>query len=244
MTAQGEIYRLAGLTKTREKGGVVFELRVPSFSVRKGELVGLVGPSGCGKSTLLDILGLVLRPDGARKFSLDRDGARTDLMALGEGELARIRRRRIGYVLQTGGLLSFLTVRQNILLPLRINRFRDNGDIAAQLTRHLGIQEQLDKKPQHLSGGQRQRAAIARALALRPPVVLADEPTASVDKLTATEIWDRFRDLSGRLGVSLVVVTHDLNMVREAADRIYGFRVEKPGPEHTVSTLLPDPAGL
>ena len=236
-----EIFRLADLVKTREKGGVVFRLQVPSFSVSRGQLVGLVGPSGCGKSTLLDILGLVLRPDRAAEFSLalDGEGSRADLLTLPERELARLRRERIGYVLQTGGLLSFLSVKQNILLPGRINRRTGGEEEAEALARRLGIAEQLHKKPQHLSGGQRQRAAIARALALRPPLILADEPTAAVDKLTAAEIWERFKELSGRLGSTLVVVTHDEAMVRGAADLIYGFRVEKSGPETTLSTLLP-----
>ncbi len=238
---QDEIYRLTHLTKTREKGGVVFELRVPSFSVSGGELIGLVGPSGCGKSTLLDILGLVLKPSGAKEFSLGfgDNGDRLDILSLSEKRLARIRRRRIGYVLQTGGLLSFLSVRDNILLPQKINRLRGAENVALNLAQRLGIAEQLHKKPQHLSGGQRQRAAIARALALRPPVILADEPTAAVDKLTATEIWDRFKELSRRMGVTLVVVTHDVGMVRDAADRIYTFRVEKTGPESTLATVLP-----
>ncbi len=237
----GEIYRLLDLTRTREKGGVVFRLRVPAFSVRRGEMVGLVGPSGCGKSTLLDILGLVLGPDRAGEFSLalDGEGSRIDLLSLPERELARLRRERIGYVLQTGGLLSFLTVRQNILLPGKINRRPGKEEAAARLAEQLGILEQFHKKPQHLSGGQRQRAAIARALAPGPPVILADEPTAAVDRLTAAEIWERFRDLSGRQGATLVVVTHDVAMVRSAADRLYGFRVEKTGPESTLSTLLP-----
>jgi putative ABC transport system ATP-binding protein len=233
------VYRLRGVRKLREKGGVSFELEIPEFTVRRGEFIAVVGPSGCGKSTLLDMLGLVLKPSEAREFSFrcGGQGELAGLAGLSERRLAEVRRSCIGYVLQSGGLLPFLSVRENILLPCRLNGQRGAGDVSA-LAARLGIADQLGKKPQHLSGGQRQRVAIARALAHRPPFVLADEPTAAVDKLTAGEIQKQFKEISRQLGVTLVLVTHDLGLARSGADRLFSFRIRRDGAERTVSTLV------
>lgn len=236
------VYRLRDVRKIREKGGFRFELRVPDFTVRRGEFLAVVGPSGCGKSTLLDMLGLVLRPTSAREFFFragtnERQAAGpVNILDLGEPDMANVRRGSIGYVLQSGGLLPFLSVRENILLPCRLNRMRGAEHVDA-LAKALGIAEQLSKKPQHLSGGQRQRVAIARALAHRPPFVLADEPTAAVDKLTAKEIQKQFKTISRNLGVTLVLVTHDLGLARSGADRIFGFKVQRDAENSTISTL-------
>ncbi|MDH3603625.1 MAG: ABC transporter ATP-binding protein [Candidatus Tectomicrobia bacterium] len=213
----------------REKGGNRFELHVPSFVIQPGEFVALVGASGCGKSTLLDILALVLRPTHAEAFTLcaSPEDAPYPIMALTEEELARLRKSKIGYVLQTGGLLPFLTVKENIMLPCRINGLTDMEDRVNTLAERLAIGEQLSKKPQFLSGGQRQRAAIARALVHSPPLVLADEPTAAVDKPTAIDIRDAFKELTQRMGVTLCMVTHDESLVAGAADRTFGFEVTR-----------------
>ena len=230
---------LREVLKIREKGGVHFELRVPLMSIKPGEFVAVVGPSGCGKSTLLDMLGLVLKPTEVKEFTFrigETPKKALNITALTDKELAAIRRSYIGYVLQTGGLLPFLTVRENIMLPCRLNGL-PAGEAVTSLVGRLGITDQLSKKPQHLSGGQRQRAAIARALACRPPFVLADEPTAAVDKLTALEIRNEFKELTRQMSVTLVMVTHNESLVEDAADRIYTFLVEKKGKDHTVSTV-------
>ncbi|GJQ57800.1 MAG: ATP-binding cassette domain-containing protein [Candidatus Scalindua sp. AMX11] len=230
---------LREVRKSREKGGVLFELKIPFMSVLKGEFLAVVGLSGCGKSTLLDMLGLVLKPTSAREFQLNigtEDRKQNQIMDLVEKDLALIRKESIGYVLQTGGLLPFLSVENNILLPCRLNRKRDSNTVF-DLVKRLGISDQLSKKTQHLSGGQRQRVAIARALACRPPLVLADEPTAAVDKLTAIEIRNEFRELTQKMGVTLILVTHDLELVKNVADRIFTFHVEKKSKNHTVSTI-------
>ena len=231
------VYRLTDVVKVREKGGARFELRVPSLDVRRGEFVAVVGPSGCGKSTLLDLLGLVLKPTRAGSFAIRAGDAWLDVAAMNERRLAEVRRAHIGYVLQTGGLLPFLTVRKNILLPCRLSG-RGGGPEAEALAERLGIADQLGKKPQHLSGGQRQRVAIARALAHKPPLVLADEPTAAVDRPTALEIHRTFKELTAELGVTLIMVTHDVSLAKGAADRFFAFRIERKSPEHTVSTVL------
>ncbi|MEF2145814.1 MAG: ABC transporter ATP-binding protein [Desulfovibrionaceae bacterium] len=232
------VYRLRGVRKVREKGGVTFELRVPEFTVHQGEFIAVVGPSGCGKSTLLDMLGLVLGPSEAREFSFRMsESGLVDVTALGERELAQVRKTHIGYVLQTGGLLPFLSVRDNILLPCRLTG-RQGEEAMQALAKRLGIADQLSKKPQHLSGGQRQRVAIARALSHHPPFVLADEPTAAVDKLTAREIQKKFKEISRQLGVTLVLVTHDLALARASADRLFTFKVGRVDETHTVSVLV------
>jgi len=231
------VYRLRGVVKTRAKGGSSFELRVPGLDIYSGEFVAIVGASGCGKSTLLDMLGLVMSPTQCREFSLRVDGASHQLMDLSESALARLRRVHLGYVLQTGGLLPFLTVYKNVHLPCRLNAHRGGRGQVEALLDSLKIKDQAHKKPQHLSGGQRQRAAIARALAHRPPVVLADEPTAAVDKFTAKEICDQFKTLTAELGTTLVMVTHDEDLVRGKADRIFTFNMDPPVDNHTRSTL-------
>jgi putative ABC transport system ATP-binding protein len=240
MRSPEPIYRLRQVVKVRQKGGAYFELRVPEMTVQPGSFVALVGESGSGKSTLLDMLGLVLRPDAAGEFSLGTGpgpGDRVEIMDLDEPELARLRRHYIGYVLQTGGLLQFLSVRSNILLPLLINRLPAGRAEAERLARQLGIEDQLGKKPQFLSGGQRQRAAIARALAHRPPIVLADEPTAAVDRLTAIEIRDDFKDMTRSLGVTLLLVTHNQEFVADVVDRTFEFTVAKESGRRTVATV-------
>jgi len=234
------LLNLRRLKKIREKGGITFELRVPHLEVRSGEFLAVIGPSGCGKSTLLDFLGLVLKPTSYEGYDFFFDTGRIDLGALAEKKTAGLRRAELGYVLQAGGLLPYLSVADNILLPARLNRLA--ADAAAsrlqELAERLNITDQLSKKPAHLSGGQRQRAAIARALIHNPRLVLADEPTAAVDSPTAQEISVLFRDLTSRLGRGLVVVTHDLKLVRHLADRFVSFRTKKINDRHTVSTLV------
>ncbi len=236
------VFLLREVSKIREKGGARFELRVPFLSAKPGEFTAVVGPSGCGKSTLLDMLGLVLQPTNAKEFLFcpgKKGGKPINISALSESKLADIRKSSIGYVLQTGGLLPFLNVRDNITLPCKLNRLTGQAHHkeVLQLVERLGITDQLSKKPQHLSGGQRQRVAIARALAFKPPFVLADEPTAAVDKLTALEIRNEFKELTGQMGVTLIMVTHNQSLVKDAADRMLTFHVEKKSRNHTISTL-------
>ncbi len=185
-----------------------FALLIPHFAVAPGEAIAVTGPSGSGKSTLLDLLALALKPDVAACFAL----AGTDVAALWRRDaadaLAGLRARRLGYVLQQGGLLPFLSVGENIALPQRLAGRPDPGRIAA-LSRRLEIADQLAKKPAALSVGQRQRAAIARALAHRPAIVLADEPTASVHPEMADTILGLLVASARESGAALVLATHD-----------------------------------
>lgn len=233
---------LENVIKVRERGGVCFELTVERMELSAGQFVALVGPSGSGKSTLLDLMGLVLRPDRVGRFVMHVGGPEPlNLAEADETYLADIRRRHIGYVLQTGGLLPFLTVRQNIMLPGRLCRQVDVKASTQRLAKRLGISDQLDKKPAFLSGGQRQRAAIARALVHQPWLVLADEPTAAVDQLNARQIVNEFKSLTSRMGVTVVMVTHDLPLVAEAADRIFQFDLKMTGGQNARAFLRERP---
>ena len=229
------------LVKRRSQGEFEFTLKVPSIEVHHGEFVAIVGESGCGKSTLLDMLGLLLKPSQAHAFLLrdPSDPSRIlDVLALGDRQHSLIRRQLIGYVLQTGGLLPYLKVRDNILLTPRINGDRQAYAFVRSMCERLKIAEQFNKYPAHLSGGQRQRVAIARALAHKPPFILADEPTAAVDKITAREIRNTFKELSSEMGVTVFMVTHDLELVRDVADRTFTFELERTSPTTAVSSCI------
>ncbi|MBP2227670.1 putative ABC transport system ATP-binding protein [Azospirillum agricola] len=208
-----------------------FELHVPQFDAHRGEFVAIVGESGCGKSTLLDILALVSRPTASDAFTLGDPPCdlRRIWGARDHGRLARLRAARFGYVLQTGGLLPFLTVEDNILLPLRILGLPPDRARVREMAARFGIDRELAKMPQTLSGGERQRAAILRALVHDPAIFLADEPTAAVDRARAVRIVADIEGLARASGTTVVMVTHDIELVRGRADRIYGFTVDAGG---------------
>ena len=207
------VYRLKNVVKERLVGGVGFRLRVPEIDIKAEENIALVGHSGCGKSTLLDMLALILHPDKTDTFSLQPLGEKTsDIDKLWQrrrqSRLSQIRKKHIGYVLQSGGLLPYLTVRENIELPRRLLGLADDDSISS-IARVLGIHRQLDKLPGLLSAGERQRAAFARALAHRPTILLADEPTASLDPITARKIMAVVMELIKGLKITLITASHD-----------------------------------
>lgn len=241
-TVEPPVYLLEQVGRRREKGGVIFELEVEHLRVEQGEFLAVVGPSGCGKSTLMDLLGLVLHPDRAENFQItvpSAGGVKSQLVAgLSDTELAQMRKANIGYVLQSGGLLPFLSVRENIELTAHLNGQPDAGRAAEKLADFLGISSHLSQKPQSLSGGQRQRVAIARGLVHGPSIVLADEPTASVDRPTALEIRDQLKELTRSANVSVLMVTHDEALVLPVVDRLLGFEVVRKSPTHTVSRVV------
>jgi putative ABC transport system ATP-binding protein len=210
-----------------------FELRVPDLRIRPGEVILVSGPSGCGKSTLLDLLALALRPAAASVFRFRPDhGAPAEVMPLWDhgdlDALGRLRGMHVGYVLQTGGLLPFLTVRENIELPCRLLG-RTAEPTTAQLAQRLGIGAQLNKRPARLSVGERQRVAIARALAHRPSVLLADEPTASVDPLNAATIIELLLDLVRWTGVTAIIASHERHEALTGKARLLDQQLERSG---------------
>ena len=179
----------------------------------------MIGESGSGKSTLLELLAMISMPTRSAAFSFTPlpGGPASDVAeiwnARGSDELSELRSRHIGYVLQHGGLLPYLSVRKNIELPLELLELPVDG-VAFDLAARLGIEQQLEKRPSELSVGQRQRAAIARALSHEPPIVIADEPTAAIDPVNATRIIELLVDLVEAFDVTLILATHAHELVR------------------------------
>ena len=185
-----------------------------SLTVRRGEFVAVMGASGSGKSTLLHILGGVDAPTAGRVVV---DGM--DLSTLGPDALALFRRHTVGLVYQAHNLVPFLTARDNIELPLRFDGARPGPSEVAELLDLLDIADCEQSLPSELSGGQQQRVAIARALAAKPAVVLADEPTGSLDRANGWRVVQLLGRARDRFGTTVVLVTHD-ESVAAAADRV------------------------
>jgi len=207
------VYSLENIVKERLIDGVGFRLVVPRIQIRAGENIALIGHSGCGKSTLLDMLALILRPDESDQMNLHPvQGDSHDIAALWHrdrySDLSQIRKQHIGYVLQSGGLLPYLTVRENIELPRRLLNLPDDDSINS-ISKVLGISRQLDKLPGLLSAGERQRVAFARALSHRPSILIADEPTASLDPITAHKIMAVVMEVIRGLKITLITASHD-----------------------------------
>jgi putative ABC transport system ATP-binding protein len=209
-----------GLRKRYQaEGAPVRALRAVDLSVDPGEFVAVIGPSGCGKSTLLNLIaGLDTPTEGEVVL------AGTSLAGKDENELAGIRRRHVGFVFQFFNLLEGMTALENVVLPAVVAGAgrRDAEARALGLLDLLGVGDKASELPGLLSGGQRQRLAIARALANRPTVVLADEPTGALDSAGGREILELFRRLH-RDGQTILLVTHDA-AVAEAADRVVEMR--------------------
>ena len=203
---------LRGLVKRRASAGLGFELRLPALTLAAGGSLALVGESGSGKSTLLDMLALASRPDEMETLRLGTADGSLDIADLWDRSddtgLSAARAANVGYVPQSGGLFAFLDVRANIDLPRRLLGLPDDGSVET-LARRLGVLDHLSKKPSALSIGQRQRVAIARALVHRPTLVLADEPTASVDPATADIVMGLLIEQTRERGAALVVASHD-----------------------------------
>jgi putative ABC transport system ATP-binding protein len=207
------IYHLRDVSKHRQSEGVGFRLSVPSLQIAQGEKIALIGESGCGKSTLLDMLAFILQPSDTAAFSFRPEGVHEPIDVARHWEkrqqnrLGDLRKRHIGYVMQTGGLLSYLTVRDNMALSRMVLGLPDD-DTVTEMARELGIARHLDKLPGRLSTGERQRVAIGRALAHKPTIVIADEPTASVDPFAAEKIMSLFIGLVEEMNITVVVASH------------------------------------
>lgn len=232
---------ISGLSKVLKSGTYQFELRVPELALESGRFYGLVGKSGSGKSTLLDLLAMVSEPTSVERFSVSTDGGDVDLAGLLRGKkehrISEIRLRNFGYILQSGGLFPFLTVRENLDLPFRLSGREYASEFMDQQLRQYEIIDHLNKKPSGLSGGQRQRVAILRALCLQPQIVLADEPTASVDENMADTIVSDLKQLAARQGTTVLMVSHDLDLVKKFADEIFTLRPVAIGSDSTLSVL-------
>jgi putative ABC transport system ATP-binding protein len=200
------LIRLSGVTKTYDAGDVAVQaLRGVDLSIEKGQMVAIIGPSGSGKSTLMHIIGCLDAPSEGR-YLLDGQ----DVSTLSSWALAGIRNRRIGFVFQTFNLLPKASLARNIELPLLYAGVSasERRERAAGALARVGLAERAKHRPAELSGGQRQRAAIARALVMRPSLLLADEPTGNLDSKTGLEILGLFDEIHER-GETIVIVTHD-----------------------------------
>ena len=191
-----------------------------SFSVEHGEFVALVGPSGSGKTTMLSILAALLTPTSGQVLI---DGQ--DLARMGETERVKLRREKIGFTFQSNNLIPFLTAAENVEFMLRLNNRLDKAAKlrTRELLARLGLAERLGSLPNQMSGGQQQRVAIARALIHAPTVVLADEPTASLDTERAFQVVKTFAALIHENNRAGIMVTHDLRMV-QYVDRVLQMR--------------------
>ncbi|MGE7813466.1 ABC transporter ATP-binding protein [Pseudomonas sivasensis] len=210
---------LSAVHKSRGVGSQRYSLVIPALALRAGEQVAIVGPSGCGKSTLLDLLALVLAPDQVGHFEFDAIDIGSLWRADQQSRLAQLRSQHLGYVLQTGGLLGFLDVRGNIALSRQLLGLKDDGSVA-RLAEQLEISDQLAKKPSALSVGQRQRVSCARALAHAPQLVLADEPTASLDPLNAERVMHALLAQAHEHRAACVIATHDEPLARASGLQI------------------------
>jgi putative ABC transport system ATP-binding protein len=201
---------LRDVVKTYQTGaGGVTVLKDITLRVQPGEFIGVVGPSGSGKSTMLNMITGIDRPTSGEVFI----GGEA-VHELSENELARWRGRHIGVIFQFFQLLPTLTILENVMLPMdfcKVYKRRERKERAMQLLERVSIADQAHKLPSALSGGQQQRAAIARALANDPPIVVADEPTGNLDTSTAGEVFTLFESLVDQ-GKTLMVVTHDRSL--------------------------------
>ncbi|MGO8869621.1 MAG: ABC transporter ATP-binding protein [Alphaproteobacteria bacterium] len=206
------LLELVGVERRYRAADGGFRLSIPSLSVEPGERIVLIGPSGSGKSTLLDLLAFLAAPDRAERFVLRADGMEHDVASCwAQGDLGRLtwlRARHLGYVMQTGGLLPYLSVGENILLSRRLLDMPVPGP-AEELVAAVEIAELWRRRPAQLSIGQRQRVAVVRALAHRPLLILADEPTAALEGTLALKLVDVLVAMTERVGAALIMVTHE-----------------------------------
>jgi len=213
------IYQLKDVAKTRSSNGYTFGLRVPSLRIHRGEKIALIGESGCGKSTLLDMLAFILQPSDISSFSFHGDrGSEIDIGLAWRkhkrNRLAALRKAHMGYVMQTGGLLPYLDIYDNINLSRQMLGMKDDGTVEL-LAKELGLTRHLKKLPDALSTGERQRVAIGRALAHQPAIVIADEPTASVDPFAAEKIMSLFIGMVEERNITVIVASHAWRHIKQ-----------------------------
>jgi len=210
------ILRLENVEKIYKLGDVDLKvLNSINLNIRKGEKIAIMGPSGSGKSTILHIAGCLDRPTNGKVFV-----EKKDVSKLGDSELARIRRDKVGFVFQFFYLVPSLTALGNVMLPM-IFSGKQNKEKAEKLLDGVGLPERKEHLPSQLSGGERQRVAMARAMANEPDIIMADEPTGNLDSKSGKEVMDYLLKLNEKNGVTLIIVTHDKNIASNADRIIY-----------------------
>jgi lipoprotein-releasing system ATP-binding protein len=218
--SRGRLLELRGITREYhvDGGPRLNVLRGVDLEVRGGEMVAVTGPSGSGKSTLLNIIGTLDRPDSGTFFFKGHD-----VLSFAEGELLEFRRRAVGFVFQSHHLLPYLTVLENTLVPSLLTGDGEATGRARGLLERVGLSHRLDHRPGALSVGERQRAAVVRALVGRPELVLADEPTGSLDREGSERLGDLLVELNREEGTALVMVTHSVDLAGRAG-RVLSLR--------------------
>lgn len=240
---RGLIYHLRDVVLDRKSQGISFRLNVPSLQIAQGEKIALIGESGCGKSTLLDIMAFIAQPTGigAFRFRPENTGDPIDVGSLWKrhrlNHLGELRKQHIGYVMQTGGLLPYLTVRENMNLSRSVLGLKE-GTVIEELARELGIARHLDKLPETLSTGERQRVAIGRALAHEPSIVIADEPTASVDPFAAEKIMSLFIGLAEERNITVIVASHAWRHIKRLGLRRLAHHTQRSPDGRTTETVV------
>ena len=210
-----EIVKLEHVTKIYGEGDTrVWGLDDVSLTIDKGEIASIVGASGSGKSTLLHVMGGVDTPNSGNVIVDGRD-----ITTLSDEEMSVFRRRKIGFVFQSYHLIPVLTVEENINMPILLDHRKPDREYIDHVIEMLGIKDRKKHLPSQLSGGQQQRVAIARALANRPALILADEPTGALDSKNGNEVMTLLQDSVRKLDQTLVIITHNIDLAREA-DRI------------------------
>jgi lipoprotein-releasing system ATP-binding protein len=208
---------VAGLNKSYEVGQQrLHVLRELELRVSQGEMVAVVGASGVGKSTLLHLLGGLDRPDAGQIHVAD-----TDLRGLSDGELVQFRNRNVGFVFQFHHLLPEFDAAENVEMPMRIARrpLTEARQRATELLTRVGLAERLEHRPSMLSGGEQQRVAVARALVMRPALLLADEPTGDLDERTADALHELLREMHAERNLTSIIATHNPRLAA-ACDRV------------------------
>ena len=200
----------------RKSFGELEVLKDVNICVKKGEIVAIVGKSGAGKTTLLQIIGTLDKPDSGSV----RIGG-TDVLHLKESALAEFRNKHIGFIFQFHQLLPEFTALENVMMPALIHKDneRDAHARAVKLLTDLGLAERIDHKPNELSGGEKQRVAAARAMIMSPDVILADEPSGSLDEANKRELHALLQDMRNRFGQTIIIVTHDKELAA-ISDRV------------------------
>ena len=210
-----DIVKMEHVTKIYGNGDTrVWALDDVNLTVQKGESLAVVGASGSGKSTLLHVMGGVDTVTNGKVIVDDRD-----ITTLKDEEMSVFRRRKIGFVFQSYHLIPVLTVEENIQMPILLDHKKPDREYIDHVIEMLGLKDRRNHLPNQLSGGQQQRAAIARALANRPSLILADEPTGALDSTNGNEVMALLQDSVKKLNQTLVLITHNIDLAREA-DRI------------------------
>lgn len=210
-----EVLRIENLSKKYGKGqNEVIAVDNISFSVRKGEFVAIVGPSGSGKSTLLHLLGGVDKPTSGKVYIDDMD-----IYELKEKDLSILRRRRVGFVFQAYNLIPVLSAEENILMPLLLDNRKEDKKYIDELLTILDLKDRRRHIPSELSGGQQQRVSIGRALANKPSIILADEPTGNLDTKNSREVLELLKYSAKKYSQTLILISHNMD-IASMADRI------------------------